>query len=68
VNVTSPLAATALLTLDTINETVRVAGPVWQVQNIQNTSCMYGTAVVPGPGVFAMFGLAGIAARRRRRG
>jgi MYXO-CTERM domain-containing protein len=68
VNVTSPLAATALLTLDTINETVRVAGPVWQVQNIQNTSCMYGTAAVPGPGVFAMFGLTGIAARRRRRG
>jgi len=68
VNVTSPLAATALLTLDTRNETVKVAGPVWQVQNIEKTTSMYGTAAVPGPGAFAMFGLAGIAARRRRRG
>ena len=68
VNVTSPLAATALLTLDTRNETVKVAGPVWQVQNIEKITSMYGTAAVPGPAVFAMFGVAGIAARRRRRG
>jgi MYXO-CTERM domain-containing protein len=68
VNVTSPLAATALLSLDTVDETVRVEGPVWQVQNIEKTGSIYGFAVVPAPGVFAMFGLAGIAARRRRRG
>jgi MYXO-CTERM domain-containing protein len=67
-NVASPLAATATLTLNTFNETVRVASPVWQVQNFEVTSSIYGTAAVPGPGVFAMFGLTGIAARRRRRG
>jgi MYXO-CTERM domain-containing protein len=68
VNVTSPLAATATLTLDTVDETVRVEGPVWQVQNIEKTGSIYGSAVVPAPGAFAMFGLAGVAARRRRRG
>lgn len=68
VDVTSPLAATATLILNTSNETVRVQGPVWQVQNLQSTSSMYGTAAVPAPGAFAMLGLAGIAARRRRRG
>ena len=67
-DVTSPLAATALLILNTTNETVKVAGPVWQVQNFEKAISYYGTASVPGPGVFAMFGLAGIAARRRRRG
>jgi MYXO-CTERM domain-containing protein len=67
-DVTSPLAATALLILNTTNETVKVAGPVWQVQNFEKAISYYGTAAVPGPGVFAMFGLAGIAARRRRRG
>jgi len=66
--VASPLAATATLTLDTFNETVRVPSPVWQVQNFEKTSSTYGSAAVPGPGVFAMFGLTGIAARRRRRG
>ena len=65
VDVTSPLAATAMLTLDTWNEKVRVQGPVWQVQNIEKTSSMYGSAAVPAPSVFAIFGLAGIAARRR---
>jgi MYXO-CTERM domain-containing protein len=68
VNVMSPLAATALLTLSTFNETVKVQGPVWQVQNFEATNSYYGFAAVPGPGVFAMFGLTGIAARRRRRG
>ena len=68
VDVTSPLDATATLSLDTWNEKVRVQGPVWQVQNIEKAVSIYGTAAVPAPGVFAMFGVAGIAARRRRRG
>jgi MYXO-CTERM domain-containing protein len=67
-DVTSPLAATAVMALSTWNETVKVRGPVWQVQNFEDTNSYYGFAVVPAPGAFAMFGLAGIAARRRRRG
>jgi hypothetical protein len=67
-NVASPLAATATLTLSTFNEMFRVQGPVWQVQIFEKTASIYGSAVVPAPGAFAMFGLAGIAARRRRRG
>lgn len=66
VDVMSPLAATAMLTLSTWNERVRVQGPEWQVQNIEQTNSYYGFAVVPAPGVFAIFGLAGIASRRRR--
>ena len=68
VDVTSPLDATATLSLDTWNEKVRVQGPVWQVQNIEKAVSISGTAAVPAPGAFAIFGLAGIAARRRRRG
>ena len=68
VDVTSPLAATATLTLQTLNEPFKVQGPVWQVQNIEKAVSIYGSAAVPAPGVFAMFGVAGIAARRRRRG
>jgi MYXO-CTERM domain-containing protein len=67
-DVTSPLAATAVLNINTSNETVKVRGPVWSVQNFEVTNSYYGFAVVPAPGAFAMLGLAGIAARRRRRG
>ena len=66
VDVTSPLDATATLSLDTWNEKVRVQGPVWQVQNIEKAVSIYGTAAVPAPGAIALLGLAGLANRRRR--
>ena len=66
VDVTSPLDATATLSLDTWNEKVRVEGPVWQVQNIEKAVSIYGSAAVPAPGAIALLGLAGLANRRRR--
>ena len=64
--VMSALDPTAVLQLSHVSEKIRVEGPVWQVENLEFTSSIYGSAAIPAPGVLALFGLAGIVARRRR--